>query len=110
MRTGGCCAFEFLRLPQFATTARHCRSVVLSSTATNVPATRAAVQQRFAAMTPATFAAQHVCRIQPTPSVLAAADQYPGKVWKGMAAFANYTVPAAMAAPLRVQQQWDDNR
>ena len=99
---GGCLAYEFIR--QKSDTATKCRSVVLSSAPVNVKQTRDA-QRKMVELAggPIPFSQKHVCRITPTPSVLAAAYQYPGKLWKGTAAFREYAVPpSAAASPLHV--------
>ena len=95
---GGCLAYEFLK--QGSAVARKCRSVVLSSAPIDVPATRQAAAQLVEdAGGPSPFASTHVCRVQPTPSVLAAAYQYPGRIWKGLEyAFGNYAVESALSS------------
>ena len=93
---GGPLAYEFLK--QRSGTSQYCRSVVMSSAPTDIPAVRANYEKLVKTLGPVQFAAQHVCRI-PAP-MLAAAYAYPGRVWTGMTHYAEY----------RTQQQQNHQR
>eukprot|EP00977_Amphora_coffeiformis_P008701 scaffold1982_cov93-Amphora_coffeaeformis.AAC.23 len=109
---GGALAYEFLK--QGSSTSQYCRSVVMSSAPTDIPAVRATYERLVETLGPIRFAATHVCRI-PAP-MLAAAYAYPGRVWTGMTHYAEYRAQQqqqqqkqASSSLLLLRQQLDDD-
>jgi L-proline amide hydrolase len=89
---GGALAYHFLRTAE-TTTGKNCRSVTLSSAPTSIPQVRSDYERLVKEKGPTRFAKEHVCRLQPVPAVLAAAYQYPGRVWTGLSAWQDYVAP-----------------
>ena len=97
---GGALAYHFLRTPS-TTTGENCRSVTLSSAPTSIPQVRSDYERLVEQLGPTRFAKEHVCRLQPIPSVLSAAYQYPGRAWTGLAALQDYVAPPVTGSLLR---------
>lgn len=93
---GGCLAYEFLQ--RQSTIARRCRSVVLDATPTVAAQVATNYDTLLKAKGAAQLAAQHVCRRQPVPPMLAMAYQYPGRKWAGLQHMATYEAESSAVA------------